>query len=103
MSESQFTISKWADDTFGHAYNNLRSAVRLNEEMAELLKSLSVGDPIDKVANEIADVYIVLCRIATNTRVDIHEVVETKMKINRARKWQIDGTGHGYHVKEEKK
>lgn len=95
--ETQKTISDWADITFGNGGTNFRCATRANEEMSELLTALASDDRL-KALEEIADIYIVLCRVATRLDGDIHEWVERKMKINRSREWKLDGTGHGYHV-----
>jgi NTP pyrophosphatase (non-canonical NTP hydrolase) len=97
--ESQRLISDWAAETFGPVSSNVRVAVRANEEMAELLRALSADDNSPKAAAEIADVFIVLYRLAECLGVDIHEEVDRKMAINRAREWRLDATGHGYHVR----
>jgi hypothetical protein len=31
---------------------------------------------------------------------DLLEHVDAKMQVNRARKWRLDGNGHGQHVEE---
>lgn len=97
--ETQASISAWADAAFGPAENNLRVAIRANEEMAELLRALSVHDENPKAVEEIADVFIVLARLGEQFGVDIRCVVDDKMAINRTRQWKKDGTGHGYHVR----
>ena len=93
-SETQATISTWANDTFGPSGSNARVAARANEEMAELLRALTADD---------ADVLIVLYRLATRLGVDLYAEVDRKMSINRAREWKLDATGHGYHVRSGKK
>jgi len=98
--ETQSTISQWAQDTFGPSSSNLRIAIRANEEMAELLKALIVKGLEDKAAEEVADVFIVLYRLATELGRDLHEDINKKMKINRARTWTLDGSGCAQHVKE---
>jgi NTP pyrophosphatase (non-canonical NTP hydrolase) len=99
--ETQQTISAWADETFGEASSNVRVAVRANEEMAELLRALTVDENHPKAMEEIADVYIVLCRVAARLGGDILEEVDRKMAVNRTREWRKDGTGHGYHVRRQ--
>lgn len=99
MRETQPSISKWALETFGEAGSNLRVAVRANEEMAELLRCLSVDDEHEQAGEELADVIIVLNRLATRLGVDVEDVVDRKMAINRTRRWRKDGSGHGYHVR----
>lgn len=79
---------------------NLRVAVRALEEMAELVEKLvsNDGDPLARP--EIADVFIILMRLADRLGGDVLADVDAKMTINRARTWKPDGTGHGYHVRE---
>lgn len=98
--ETQESISTWAMNTFGAAQSNVRVAARANEEMAELLRVLASGDASRKAPEEVADVLIVLYCLATRLGVDVHAEVDRKMEINRARKWKLDGTGHGYHDRE---
>lgn len=97
--ETQKTISDWANETFGPATSNMRIATRANEEMAELLRALAADDYSPKAGEEIADILIVLCRVAERLGVSIESEVYKKMAINRAREWKKDGTGHGYHVR----
>lgn len=162
--ETQQSISQWAEATFGPSGSDLRVWARANEEMAELLRLLTFNaspDP-EKVAEECADVVIVLLRLAerrgwevqpwassgrfapislasranekmaallvvleeNNSRFPaegrwrLEEVLgalkalclsigqepaaalDRKMAVNRARQWKLDGSGHGYHVKE---
>lgn len=99
--ETQASISRWAFDTFGPASSNVRVATRANEEMAELLRALAADDKHPKAAEEIADVVIVLYRLATRLEVDLHEVIDRKMATNRNREWNRDNSGHGYHVRDK--
>ncbi len=162
--ETQQTISRWAQQTFGEPGSNFRVVVRATEEMAELLKALATQQTNDKILEEAADVAIVMYRYAERLRVQIstscfpanrsryaaedlaaqanirlaeiiemlaicddnrytsycinqlywfleqicvklqsnlQKQVDAKMVINRERKWRLDESGHGYHVKEE--
>jgi NTP pyrophosphatase (non-canonical NTP hydrolase) len=101
MQEDQVSISEWAQAAFGPVGSNIRVAARANEEMAELLRALSVDDVNPKAAEEIADILIVLYRLATRLGVDLQQQVNEKMAINRARTWSQDGSGPGYHVREK--
>lgn len=100
-SETQNSISRWADDTFGVAASNARVAARANEEMAELLRALTADDNHPKAAEEVADVVIILCRLATRLGIDLRTQVAWKMMVNRERKWKKDNSGHGYHVRDK--
>jgi NTP pyrophosphatase (non-canonical NTP hydrolase) len=68
--------------------------------MAELLRATTIDLPdADEITEEAADVVIVLYRLAAMCGRDLHEVIDSKMAVNRGRKWKSDGTGHGYHVR----
>lgn len=98
--ETQGSISKWAEETFGPSGTNARVAARANEEMSELLRVLTSDDNDPKAAEEAADVVIVLYRLANRMGVNLNVEIDKKMAVNRARKWNRDNTGHGYHVKD---
>lgn len=97
--ETQETISDWAEETFGPAGSNARVAARVNEEMAELLRALTADDQHPKAGEECADILICLYRLATRLGIDLHQAVDAKMTVNRARLWAHDGTGCGQHVR----
>lgn len=101
QSETQLTISEWCEETFGPVSSNARVAARANEEMAELLRALTVDDNHPKAAEEIADVVIILNRLASRMGVSVIEEVDRKMAVNRNREWKLDGSGHGYHVRQK--
>ena len=95
MRENQKTVGDWARATFGPA-TPLRIAVRLNEEVAELLTKVAQGR--QGVEEEAADVLVVLYHFAETFGMNLQEEVNRKMAINRQRKWKLDGTGTGQHV-----
>jgi hypothetical protein len=148
--ETQETIAAWALATFGDVKSTRSILTRANCEMAELVHAMECGAPTEKVASEIADVIIVLCRYPeTFTRpcetvgqvedhleevtyhmtamlagagarqqhsvyavmelhgaaqalgIDLPAAIDAKMAINRARKWESKGAGHGQHVRFE--
>jgi NTP pyrophosphatase (non-canonical NTP hydrolase) len=99
--ETQKSISEWAESTFGPVSTNARVAARANEEMAELLRALTCDDNSIKAPSEIADIFIVLYRLAQRMGSDVHAEINRKMQINRQRKWNRDGSGHGYHVRDK--
>lgn len=101
MFETQQTISEWAEEIFGPVSSNARVAARANEEIAELLRVLTVDDADPKAGEEIADVVIVLNRLASKLGVDLQEAVNKKMEVNRSREWKQDGSGHGYHLRDK--
>ena len=96
--ETQETISQWALETFGPTGSNLRVALRMNNEMAELIDKLAVNDNDPNAIEEAGDIIIVAMRLFERFGVNFWDVVETKMVVNRARKWTKDGTGCGQHI-----
>jgi len=100
--ENQISVSNWAGETFGTAGSNAKVAARANEEMAELLRALTADDNHPKAAEEVADIVIILYRVASRLGVDLLEEIDKKMTVNRKRKWNLDNTGHGYHVRDKK-
>lgn len=99
MSETQQTISQWANETFGEPVTNLSIARRAQKEMDELVLGLIHNDADLHAPVEAADVIIVLMRIFERFGTTWQAEVNKKMAINRARKWVLDGNGHGSHVK----
>jgi len=95
----QHAVSQWAERTFGPTSSNARVAARANEEMAELLRTLTTDDgATGKAIEEAADVVIILFRLADRMGYDLLGEVRSKMQVNAQRVWQRDGSGHGYHV-----
>lgn len=97
MPETQKSICEWADTAFGKATSNLRIFTRMLEEVGELQSRLTADDNSELAAVEMADVEIVLRRLAENMGVDLQAEVDKKMAINRKREWTLDGEGQGYH------
>lgn len=96
--ETQKSISEWAVETFGPTGTNLRVALRMNNEMAELLDKLAKNDNDPEAIEEAGDIIIVAMRLFERFNINFWDVVEAKMAINRARKWKADGTGCGQHI-----
>jgi len=99
MHETQYSIGMWADETFGECTSLQAALTRARQEFDELEDAVTFDKPIAEVAKEIADVVITLERMACYLGVDLRREIDAKMKINRARKWKRDGTGHGQHIK----
>lgn len=99
-TETQTTIAKWADTTFGEPATNLSIAKRADKEMRELIRKLEEDDWHQGAPEEAADVIIVLQRIFSRFKRSGGEEVDRKMRTNRARKWELTGDGHGQHVKD---
>lgn len=105
MKETQQTISEWGIKTFGYPKSREAIVKRMLEECEEL-KNVTFGKDYagtyntPYIADECADIYIVMCQVMGVIGEDLHVCVDHKMKINRARKWEIAGDGTGQHVKE---
>lgn len=149
-TETQATIAQWALETFGDVKSERSIITRALCEMVELVHAVETGESPEKIASEIADVIIVLCRypvtLPTETSwavcadvaayinaalhdlekaltvprrgwripglvqalklatvvlgVDLPAAIDAKMKINRARRWERKGAGHGQHIKD---
>lgn len=110
--ETQVTICEWADNTFGKIVDTVDAVDRASQELKELRNAAVDYDLIRnfggsaehsarlKVGQEIADVIIVLKRLAQHLLLPTDILVDTKMEINRERKWKVDGRGHGQHIKD---
>lgn len=96
--ETQKTITDWAVATFGKAPSIAHILDRAEDEFFELKEAIANGNP-EKIAEEIADVRIVLCQISERLGYNEQAAVDAKMKINRARQWETNGDGTGKHIK----
>lgn len=103
MMTIQQKVNAWQDDAFGHlnTFENIRQ--KLGEEITELASVLwpEPGNFVDpenpighraKIADECADVVIVLMGLAKNQGFDLLTEVERKLEINRERIW--NGINH---------
>ena len=73
-TETQATIAEWAEKAFGPAPNDARIIARVNEEFAELLRAVTSHQLPEKIAEEAADVVIVLCRFAQLRKFDLFDM-----------------------------
>ena len=69
--ETPESITEWSDATFGGDVSPLACAVRANMEMAELLAAVTQNQPVERIAEECADVCIVLWRLAKLLAADL--------------------------------
>lgn len=97
-NENCDSICKWADETFGNPDSILSIATRAGSEYIELIEAIAYGKPLEKVAEEAADIIIVLQRIFPQCGTTAEEAIDTKMAKNRIRSWRKDGFGHGQHT-----
>lgn len=105
--ETQESITRWADDTFG-VKHPAEVAARMNVEVAELVAGLATVaavpvedmDPelVQELQKECADVFIMLAQVAEKLDVDLQTVVNYKMGVNRRRNWTRSPSGKMQHV-----
>lgn len=98
MTETQGTIVHWAHATFGAPTQLATVYERCADEFIELEEEVYGNRDKDKIANECADVFIVLCQVAEFVGADLQEAINRKMEKNRNRKWAITGEGVGQHI-----
>lgn len=103
MIRLQQAVSEWAEATFGPVGSNISVATRANKEMSELLQALTSDDNHPDAKEEVADVVMVLCRLAQRMGFDLEAEVWKKLALNKKRKWKLDGHGHGYHIRERRR
>ncbi len=103
-NEDQATITTWQRETFGettpwHAFQRMQKEYW---ELRDLIHAMDHGRKValGEVAGELADVLITLYRVAEVSGINLEAAVDHKMQINRARKWAVDATGNGQHIKE---
>lgn len=99
MIETQQTLNDWADETFGKATDLHSTFYRMLDEWNELNDAIHNNKTSEEIAEELADILMMLYRMADVLNVDLHDIVDRKMIINRARKWKLDSHGHGQHIK----
>ncbi len=97
-AEDQHSVTAWGEETFGPAPSPAVLVARAALEMRELQEAVEQNDS-EAVGQELADVLIILYRVATIHNLDINTIVDQKMRINRARRWLRKGDGTGRHVK----
>jgi hypothetical protein len=83
------------------AVNNLHAATGANYGMEHLLRLLARDDGHANAEYFIRLVFVGLNELAARMGFNLAEEVDRKMAVNRSRVWNLDGSGHGYHVREK--
>jgi len=118
MSDTlQRSIGIWGDETFGHHHDKAgcsqgiykhmdKEFTELADEMDKVIVQsfegkLSISEcHTDKVAEECADIFILMCSLAHIYGFSIDEAVRCKMAINRSREWgEADSDGVVEHIR----
>lgn len=96
--ENSATIAGWGDEAFGPVANLEALVDRAEHEMAELREAIAQQHAPEEIGLEAADVVILLHRLAGLLNMDLDQLVQRKMAVNRARSWTQSGDGTGRHV-----
>ena len=118
QNETQQSVGEWIDQTFpGTDPESPRKSIRALEEMVELclasgatqtdvieaiskaIRATPHSPQPEKIAEEAADVLIVLYGVAHMRGFDLQAEIDRKMAVNRSRQWAARGDGTGYHIK----
>lgn len=86
ISEMTEEVVSWIRDYLpDNVRDPVNTSIKLSEEASELTHALYTGD--GSVAEECADVLILLLDIAHLKGIDITAAFKRKMKTNRSRRW----------------
>ena len=103
MEKLQESIGTWGVETFNHTFDHLPAIhAHLKREVDELQHEIETTPEnwgTDQIAEECADVFILLCSIAHVCGFSLREHAGRKMAINRSRTWgEPDEDGCIEHV-----
>ncbi len=96
--ETSASVAAWAEETFGPVADLRDLVARATEELDELATAIGGGESREAIVSEVADVAILLHRIAALCGDDLVAAIDRKMAINRDRVWRRSGNGTGRHV-----
>ena len=63
------------------------TAIKMSEEVAELLHALYANDTVRGIEDECADILILLLDVAYLHEIDLAQAFKRKMDMNRERQW----------------
>ena len=104
-SDLQRTIGEWGEATFPDS-TPATIMMHLREEVDELARAIALDNPsytsrdanVQAVAEEAADVYLILLHIAHRIGFDLEQSAQAKHVVNLGRQWHDDGRGYAKHV-----
>lgn len=105
LIDHQKLIAGWGARTFGKP-DAQKIATRMNCEVAELLVALNHlpadgperEEALKAIGSECADIQIMLVQVAAALGLNLEAETDSKMNINRSRKWGVTATGKVQHV-----
>lgn len=77
-----------------------RAVARMNREWGKFLEYVAEDDQMGDLEYHVSRLVSACYIVAERHHLHLQDEIDAKMKINRSRKWNLDGDGHGYHVKE---
>jgi NTP pyrophosphatase (non-canonical NTP hydrolase) len=95
--ETSASIAVWGTETFGPVSDLAVLTRRARAEFDELEAALASADAAH-IAEEAADVVILLHRLVGLLQRDLASEIDAKMDINRKRQWRPSGDGVGQHT-----
>lgn len=98
--EDQYSVLEWVRGTFGLDSSPMAVAVRTQKEMVELLEKIEYDADPDEIAEECADVAIMIMQLCSKYNRDLRWAVDRKMEKNRGRRWSVNEKGIAQHVPE---
>ncbi len=73
---------------------------KANEHMSTLLTAAAQNSEAG-IQYQTGVIVAYLDDLASGFALNLRNAIDAKMKVNRGRFWQLDGTGHGYHKRTE--
>lgn len=108
LSEQERHILNWAQGTFGPVQDLTRLSARAAAELEELQEivpplapDLVEADAAGAIAEEAADVVILLARLCAEMGLSLEAAIDQKMIKNTGRVWDLAGDGTGQHSNPE--
>ncbi len=98
--ETSASICAWGNKSFGEVEDLAALVARAKSEMVELEEAVVSQESLEAIADEAADVAILLHRLLGILGQDLADAVDRKMSVNRGRQWIPSGDGTGNHVEE---
>lgn len=91
-------IKEWADTAFPNRTDQ-SMYLKMYSEMGEMIEAFTP----EEVADEVADVLIMLLDFGKRKGINIEEAVFRKLEINRLRQWGVTHSGTYHHTNEDDK
>lgn len=100
----QRLVGEWSVETFDQKRDatkvfGLGSAMHLIQEAEELAIAIRNNESVERIAEEAADCFSLLCGIAHRRGFSLHDALVEKFQVNKNRQWgDVDEKGVIHHV-----